>query len=335
MKTFALFVFFSLWLCLETNANTYRIGAQGGLNVRTEADVNSKVLGKLQNGDVIEVEEIIGDWALIEFEGRKAYVSNKYLETYEEEGLNGRVEREHVGWFLPVGILVLAFICAWLLGHEYYWPGIGATVILLGVIWFMLACTNEPLWFVTEKGVGIGMMLLNLFLMFVAIMLIWSCIAAVMVVLGVDKVTVWIAKALFALTVFAPDNNLIVLLLLWGVGVAIYRSIKESNLAYFALPLLGLLLCGVVVYWGGALCGETFHGFDAAVLVVGLFPQLLNGIEALGSSSEDMDGRKCVRLTDNAGNAYILTQDSKYSEVYYTDQHGNQWRHDSSGYHPC
>lgn len=329
MKTIFMFLLSILFSCMGVNAeNLYRVNAQGGLNVRAEADAASIVLGKLQNNDMVSVQELVGNWAVIDFEGQRAYVARQYLEEIQAYAYSSQ---NHASWFLPFGIFLLAIICSTLLGHGYYRIGMVATVVLLVLIWYMFAKTDNPLWFLTEKGVGIGMMLLNMFLMFVGVMLVWSCIAAVMMLLCVDGVTVWVSKALFALTVFAPDNNLIFVLLLWGIGLSIYRSLKFSNPKFFVYSCIGLIICGVVVYWGGALCGQVFYGFDAAILVVGLFPQLLNGIDALGGSSSDET--KTVTVRNNAGREYHLTQNSKYSEVDYTDQNGNPWTHDSTGYH--
>lgn len=332
MKTFYIFLLSVLFFCMGANAeNLYRVKAQGGLNVRAEADVSSIVLGKLQNNDLVSVQEVVGNWAAIDFEGQRAYVASQYLEVCTDM-IRAYSSQNHASWLLPFGIFLLAIVCSVLLGREYYKVGIVATAVLLILIWYMFAKTDNPLWFLTEKGVGIGMMLFNMFLAFVSIMLIWSCIAAVMMLFCVDTVTVWGAKALFALTVFAPDNNLILVLLLWGIGLSIYRSIKFSSPKFFVYSCIGLIICGVVVYWGGTLCGQVFHGFDAAILVVGLFPQLLNGIDAFGGSSSDET--KTVTVRNNAGHEYHLTQNFKSSEVDYIDQNGNPWTHDSSGYHP-
>ena len=50
-----------------------------------------------------------------------------------------------------------------------------------------------------------------------------------------------------------------------------------------------------------------------------------------GSGGDDGLKRYSVMVD---GQEYILTQDSKYSECNYTDQYGNPWSNDSSGFHP-
>lgn len=55
--------------------------------------------------------------------------------------------------------------------------------------------------------------------------------------------------------------------------------------------------------------------------------------ESGSSSSSGGDGLKRYSVMVD-GREYILTQDSKYSESNYTDQDGNQWYCDSSGFRP-
>lgn len=50
------------------------------------------------------------------------------------------------------------------------------------------------------------------------------------------------------------------------------------------------------------------------------------------SSSGSTGGLKSYSVTCD-GEVYTLTQNSQYSECDYTDQHGNQWQRDSSGFH--
>lgn len=49
------------------------------LNVRSEPTVNSDVVGKLNNGDVITVYEIVGDWAKTKINNTVCYVHKNYL----------------------------------------------------------------------------------------------------------------------------------------------------------------------------------------------------------------------------------------------------------------
>ena len=52
------------------------------LNVRTSSDTSSSanILGQLSHGDMVEVfEQDEKGWYRIEFNGQKAYISNKYV----------------------------------------------------------------------------------------------------------------------------------------------------------------------------------------------------------------------------------------------------------------
>lgn len=56
----------------EVNVNTF-------LNVRSYASSSAKVLGVVNDGDKVVVQEIKGDWAKIEYNGKSAYVGSRYL----------------------------------------------------------------------------------------------------------------------------------------------------------------------------------------------------------------------------------------------------------------
>lgn len=333
MRSLILFFIASFVLCLGLEAETYRVTAKNGLNVRSGANPTSHVVGQLFEGDIVEVYNVYDEWAEIEYSGGLAYISCKYIERLGEVAVNPEFSKPQNDVFLPILILMLTLLSAWLLGHEYYWIGVVSTIVLLGVTGYMLAFTDNPLWFVTEKGVGFVMMLVNMFIMFIVITLMWSCISVLMSWFCVDKVTICASKFLFALTLFSPGNMIIYLLLLWGIVYAIYRSIKESNILIFFFSIIGLIVCWGVVYWGGTICEDVFRGWDLAVLIVGLFPQLLSGIGS-GSSSAGSSGELKQYSVMCDGKEYILTQDSKYSECNYTDQDGGHWTCDSNGFHP-
>jgi len=327
-----IFIIAILFSCIGVYAETYQVNAKSGLNIRNATDASAQVVGKLENGDIIEVESIIGEWAEIEYNGKMAYVSCNYIQSYSGQSSSTSSDKNECGAFLPIFIFVLSFVAAWLWGHEYYWYAVASTLLLLIVCWYMLACTHLPLWFLTERGVGFGMMLVNMFLTFLCIALIWNCIMVTMMSLCVDKVSAWGIKVLFVLNVFSSGNFFLALLVMWGVGVAIYRSIKKSEFVSLFLSIAGLALGAVVVYFGGALCEEVFHGFDAFILVVATFPQLLKCAEAFDGSRSD-DELEHYSLLEEGGHVINLTQTSRYSSCNFTDQDGNRWTKDSQGFH--
>lgn len=84
LPKFILFLFLSLYFCAEVLAEQYRVTANE-LNVRTLADKHSEVLGKLSQGNVIEVISIENGWAKINYNGWQGYVSESYIESAEKK----------------------------------------------------------------------------------------------------------------------------------------------------------------------------------------------------------------------------------------------------------
>lgn len=61
-----------------------RVKAEAKVNVRQYADTESEVIGKLSNGDSVNLVEISGEWAEITANGQSGYVHADYIETYTE-----------------------------------------------------------------------------------------------------------------------------------------------------------------------------------------------------------------------------------------------------------
>lgn len=61
----------------------YEVISTSRLNVRSKPDAKSSVIGSLCPKDVIDVRAIAGSWAKIEYKGRMAYVSSKYIRKIE------------------------------------------------------------------------------------------------------------------------------------------------------------------------------------------------------------------------------------------------------------
>ena len=71
---------FSLLVCVLASAQqgTYYVKSTT-LNLRSEPSTDSKVIHKLSKGQEVQVVEVEGDWALVEFGEYKGYVSTTYL----------------------------------------------------------------------------------------------------------------------------------------------------------------------------------------------------------------------------------------------------------------
>ena len=57
----------------------YRVEATAGLNVRASASTSAKKLGAIKYNTKINVIGMTGDWAIIKYNGRTAYVALKYI----------------------------------------------------------------------------------------------------------------------------------------------------------------------------------------------------------------------------------------------------------------
>lgn len=334
-----LFILMVCVACFQSAATeNYRVNAPSGLNVRTHPDKNAQVIGRLENGSNIEVVEIYDNWAQIEYKGKTSYISMQYLEPIGPMNANaGNSQgKTHGRGALPIAILVLAIVSCYLIGHDNLWIGAGVNVLNLCLVWYQLGATPWPLWFVTERGVGFGWMIVNMFLLLIAINLIWTSISVTLSMLEIDKVSIWATKILFVFKVFSPGSTLLVLLILWTLGYAIYRSIRESEFTIVGLSIVGMIIMAIVINGGGALCASTFYGFDAFILLAGVFPTILEWIGDFGSSTSSSSRSselKVYEVTDYDGRRHTLTQNSKYSECNYTDEDGHSWERDSGGFH--
>lgn len=57
----------------------YRVEATAGLNVRASASTSAKKLGAIKYNTKINVIGMTGDWAMIKYNGKTAYVALKYI----------------------------------------------------------------------------------------------------------------------------------------------------------------------------------------------------------------------------------------------------------------
>lgn len=114
----------------------------------------------------------------------------------------------------------------------------------------------------------------------------------------------------------------------------------------FVLGIIALLI-GFIIKWIGWIETDTMWNIAKWGFYIGNVLGLLDSFVHFGdvlsdaadtgsnssSGSGGDDGLKRYSVMVD-GQEYILTQDSKYSECNYTDQYGNPWSNDSSGFHP-
>lgn len=94
----------------DTYTNTtpigkYRITTQA-LNIREKASKSANIVGRLYENQEVEIYGIEGNWAMVNIEGRKGYISTKYIELVNESAGYGVKEKGN-GVLLIVGIFGL------------------------------------------------------------------------------------------------------------------------------------------------------------------------------------------------------------------------------------
>ena len=173
------FLLISFFFCVEVFADSYRVTASGGLNVRASANQNSEVLGKLSQDDVVDVISMEGGWANINYSGGQGYVSTQYLAAVTDAGEAG-VSAEEDSWdltswlfdsegestwftvlkwivFIVIAIVLIRFLLkaiGWILGMGLIVGGIGlvAGFILNWLDWI----ESGTMWSIARWGFYIG-----------------------------------------------------------------------------------------------------------------------------------------------------------------------------------
>lgn len=174
-----LFLFISFLLCTEAFADYYRVTAPNGLNVRASANKHSEVLGKLSQGNVVDVISIENGWANINYNGWQAYVSTSYLEAVahkEEKCATAKTDSWNfftwlfnsegesawftgLKWLLVLGVAYALFRLAMIVFINMLIGGIivGGAALLVGFIikWIGWIETGT-VWTITMWGFYIG-----------------------------------------------------------------------------------------------------------------------------------------------------------------------------------
>ena len=63
----------------ETEISTLEMYATDTLNIRSNASIEGEIVGTFSAGDIVTVEKIEGEWAVISYNNEMAYVSSQYL----------------------------------------------------------------------------------------------------------------------------------------------------------------------------------------------------------------------------------------------------------------
>ena len=89
-KTLFLILAFAIAAITDVFAETYKVVCSNKLNVRQHASVSGRILGTLNNGELIDVVNFEGKWAEIQYKEGSGYVSASYIQRVDkpkDEGL--------------------------------------------------------------------------------------------------------------------------------------------------------------------------------------------------------------------------------------------------------
>lgn len=140
-----IFFLIAMVLSITASATPYAVNADV-VNVRSEANVNSAVVGTLERGETVDVTGDIKDgWAKMNFHGRLGYVNAQFL---KERGWFGRVvhfifssdgQAEWlviVKWIVIVGLIFVLFryILAIIVNMLAFGAFFGIVVLVFGFI---------------------------------------------------------------------------------------------------------------------------------------------------------------------------------------------------------
>ena len=271
------FLLLCIFFSLVVDAQDYRVVSRGNLYVRSGAGTEFDVIGKLASKDTVHVLKMEGTWAQVEFDGKQAYVSKKYImplrgtkqQSAEDffSGLWGLFKQGPIS-YLP--LLILLTLCFTLL-----------------VRW-MFRDSLEIKWIVGSLGlVAIGVMELVFFFGYNG--LLWFCFP--------DEVG-WLWTVVnFFLYGFVLLNQLLLNLQVirevcyesgYNLSVGVYSYVVAVILAiifYLAdVDMGGYLICGFLVAQGVQIVMNYFiirHFWRASVVSI-LF--LLGSVSLIASS---------------------------------------------------
>ena len=90
------------------------------VNVRSENNSNSSIISKLNQNEKVEVLEVNGDWAKIEFNGQNGYINQKFLSENKIETTN-KDNKSFSDYLKMFGIGILLILGLYI-SHKYKKP---------------------------------------------------------------------------------------------------------------------------------------------------------------------------------------------------------------------
>lgn len=197
MNRFVSFIFITIFCVFLCHSEYYRVDASV-LNLRTQPSLDATVKATVKSGEILEVTNINGEWAEVEYAGSRAYVASKYISytstkphksskaEFLEHGFNNLIEFPAVPEFLkttsniPLYIslsllacffLIINFNCDILYESKvvFYVAAMGFLVLCFSEIMYFAGFQGDCTWFCSPQKVGWGWTILN-FLIFAVCM---------------------------------------------------------------------------------------------------------------------------------------------------------------------
>ncbi len=109
------FLLLGLMLIISISANAEKYTALQDLNVRNEKSTNAQSLGIIHKGDIVDINEVIGNWGKLTFEGKNGFVSTKFLQKNQIEDIpeNNTTQKKAFNtplWIVLGLVIVLIYI---------------------------------------------------------------------------------------------------------------------------------------------------------------------------------------------------------------------------------
>lgn len=188
MRTFILTLMCLFGVFLSQAQIKYEVTADPYLNIRSSANADSTIIGKVAKNEVLEVYEISNGWGKISYNGEYGYVNSEYLSevtTTSSKSIVDTVVFDHlptlnVSWNMEwmvyvIGILSLLLLCI----RKKRWKiplNVQGKVFTINWVLFLVMCTFElvyvfierknAIWFLDPYQVGIVWTIIN-FILFI------------------------------------------------------------------------------------------------------------------------------------------------------------------------
>lgn len=256
-KTLFLIMAFTLAAITNVFAATYKVVCNSNLNVRQQASTSGYVLGTLNNGELVEVISIDGQWAEIEYQGTKAYISASYIQQIKEQKDDDTASTFDVAissdlldyknfdktkilgdTTMVLWVLVPAFILFYIFTKRVDKEGEWSDVRILSIVALVMSAleivyamgTQDFLWFCVEPR--------------------WYWIAVNFIVFGIC--TFQQLMAYFTFTGYVSDGKGHLSLYSWPVclvvGIILYFCDVDPIYAVGLLLLAQLIQTGIIFY---------------------------------------------------------------------------------------